>query len=78
MKRRINWSCKPASFGYHLVATADVGGKSTDVNVAIDQLVWDSHIDRKALLADVAVKVNNAFNTITATMSQRPAYATLH
>lgn len=78
MKRFIKWRCHPAPYGYHLVATTDIGGKAQDVNIAIEQMVWDRCRDRKHLLADVTFQVGLAFNHIAAEMAQRPATATLH
>jgi hypothetical protein len=78
MKRLIKWKCQPASFGYHLVATTDIGGKPTDVNVAIDKQIWEECVSREGFLSVVTVHVGQAFDIITAEQSRRPPCATLH
>lgn len=67
-RRRIRWSCKPASFGYHMLATVDLRGEPLDINVALEKVVWDKAECRAALLQNITKNVNLAIDRIESTL----------
>lgn len=64
MKRRIVWSCRPMPYGFHILATAPVSGKSLDINVALDGQLWKEAKSPVALMADLTKQVEKTFDAI--------------
>lgn len=78
MKRFIKWRCAPTSYGYHLVATTDIGGKSTEVNMVLTTQDWNLSVNKAVMFENVVFQMNRAFDVITAKITHRPPLTTLH